>query len=172
MKTTEKMVLFWRTAEIYSNWHPAPFYVDGIRFANSEQYMMWAKARLFGDEKSAAAMLTVTDPKDLKAMGRRVQGYVEAVWERERMPMMVQGCYAKFSQNPAMRDALLATGDRLLVEASPSDDIWGIGLEESDPRAQDPAQWQGRNLLGEALMQVRATLRAEMAHHGQPAVGV
>ncbi|NTX29776.1 NADAR family protein [Burkholderia pyrrocinia] len=162
MKTTNTMVLFWRTAEIYSNWHPAAFADAGIKFSNSEQYMMWRKAALFGDQQSAAAMLSVSDPKKLKDMGRAVKGYQEEVWERERVDVMIRGCYLKFSQNPAMRDELLATGDRLLVEASPYDTIWGIGLDEGDPRALDQGQWRGRNLLGHALMQVRQMLRNEI----------
>jgi ribA/ribD-fused uncharacterized protein len=164
MKTTDRMVLFWRTAEIYSNWHPAAFVENGMQFANTEQYMMWRKAKLFGNDALAADMLVVSNPRKLKAMGRAVQGYRAHVWERERMPMMVRGCYLKFWQNPAMRDELLATGERMLVEASPDDDIWGIYLAEDDPRALDPEQWLGRNLLGQALMEVRRLLR----HGGQP----
>lgn len=160
MKTTDTMVLFWRTAEIYSNWHPAEFEESGIRFANTEQYMMWCKAKRFGNHVLAASMLTVSGPKKLKDLGRQVTGYQEEVWERERMPMMVRACWLKFTQNPAMRDELLATGDRMLVEASPEDDIWGILLAEDDPRSLDPAQWLGRNLLGYALMEVRRLIRA------------
>ncbi|WP_244826951.1 NADAR family protein [Caballeronia sp. TF1N1] len=158
MKTTETMVLFWSTAEIYSNWHPAAFVENGVQFSSTEQYMMWRKATQFGNEALAAQMLTQTNPGKLKSMGRRVEGYEESVWEGERMSMMIRGCYLKFSQNPAMRAELLATGTRMLVEASPVDAIWGIGLAEDDPRALDPALWQGRNLLGQALMEVRRLL--------------
>lgn len=159
MKTTATMVLFWRTPEIYSNWHPARFREAGVQFENSEQYMMWRKALLMGDTAMAERMLTVSDPRVLKDLGRQVQNYDESLWERERLAVMVRGCYLKFSQNEAMQAELLATGDRLLVEASPYDKIWGIGLEESDPRCLDKSQWQGRNLLGEALMIVRDLLR-------------
>jgi ribA/ribD-fused uncharacterized protein len=158
MKTTETMLLFWSTSEIYSNWHPASFVEDGVRFANSEQYMMWRKASCFGNEALAVRMLSETNPRKLKALGREVQGFDEDVWERERLPMMIRGCYLKFSQNESMREALLATGNRTIVEASPVDAIWGIGLAEDDPRALDPTSWQGRNLLGQALMEVRRLL--------------
>ncbi|MDN8078696.1 NADAR family protein [Burkholderia multivorans] len=160
MKTTETMVLFWRTAEIYSNWHPAAFKEGDLCFLNSEQYMMWSKAKCFGNHALAATMLSVSYPKKLKELGRQVTGYQEEVWERVRLPMMIRGCWLKFSQNPDMRDALLATGERTLVEASPDDKVWGIFLEENDPRALDPQQWLGRNLLGIALMEVRRLLRA------------
>ncbi|RBB31883.1 DUF1768 domain-containing protein [Burkholderia reimsis] len=152
------MVLFWRTADIYSNWHPASFVEDGIQFANTEQYMMWRKAKLFGNDELAVAMLAISNPRKLKALGRTVQGYQEDVWERERVLVMVRACYLKFSQNSAMREELLATGERLLVEASPDDCVWGIGLAEDDPRALSLSQWQGRNLLGYALMEARRML--------------
>lgn len=162
MKITDALVLFWRTREIFSNWHPAAFTdEEGRRFANSEQFMMWAKALIMGDLAMAARMLTVSDPKTLKDMGRQVQNYQEALWVKHRLAVMVHGCYLKFSQNLAMKAELLATGDRILVEASPDDSIWGIGLEESDPRCLDRQQWKGLNLLGEALMVVRALLREE-----------
>lgn len=163
MKTTPQMVLFWRTAEIYSNWHPATFVdEDGRRFANSEQFMMWAKALVMGDIMMSETMLTVSNPKELKALGRDVRPYIEARWVEHRLAVMVHACYLKFSQNATMKADLLATGERLLVEASPDDRIWGIGLEESDPRCLDKEQWQGLNLLGAALMIVRVLLRADM----------
>ncbi|KVP96583.1 hypothetical protein WJ97_11910 [Burkholderia ubonensis] len=162
MKITDALVLFWRTREIYSNWHPAAFTdEEGRRFANSEQFMMCAKACIMGDLAMAEKMLAVSDPKTLKAMGRQVQNYRDELWVKHRLSIMVHGCYLKFSQNPAMKAELLATEDRILVEASPDDTIWGIGLEESDPRCLDRQQWKGLNLLGEALMVVRALLRED-----------
>lgn len=163
MKTTENMVLFWRTAEIFSNWHPASFVdEDGQRFDNSEQFMMWAKALVMGDQAMAKRMLLVSNPGKLKELGRQVTPYIEERWVDHRLAVMVHACYLKFSQNPAMKAELLATGERLLVEASPDDRIWGIGLEESDPRCLDKNQWLGLNLLGAALMIVRVMLRADM----------
>lgn len=160
MKTTTHQVLFWRTAEIYSNWHPAAFVDEnGQRFVNSEQFMMWGKAQLMGDTAMAAKMLTVSNPKALKDLGRAVKPFIEARWLEHRLAIMVHGCYLKFTQNPAMAAELLATGMRVLVEASPHDRIWGIGLEESDPRCLDESQWLGLNLLGRALMIVRELLR-------------
>lgn len=159
MKTTDTLVLFWRSGVVFSNWHPSAFTEHGIQLANTEQYMMWQKALLFGDTLVARQILGESDPRKLKDLGRKVAGYREQPWERARLDVMVRGCFLKFSQNPAMAEQLLATGDRQLVEASPYDTIWGIGLGEDDPRALDPAQWKGRNLLGVALMQVRQLLR-------------
>ncbi len=163
MRTTPTMVLFWRTADIYSNWHPSVFVIGGVTFANAEQYMMVAKARRFGDADAEAKMLATTDPSELKALGRAVKGYVDAEWVAWREEAVYQACLAKFSQNERMGLQLLATGERELVEASPPDRIWGIGLGEDDPRALDKAQWRGLNLLGKTLMRVRTTLSASGA---------
>lgn len=161
MRTTATMVLFWGARDIYSNWHPSPFVIKGQRYAHVEQYMMAAKARLFGDTATEALILATTDPKRIKALGRAVQGYIDAVWAEHRLGVVTEGCLAKFSQNDALKTAILATGERLLVEASPVDPLWGIGLGEQDPRAWDPATWQGENLLGTALMSARSSLQAE-----------
>lgn len=165
MKQTDAMVLFWRTNDIYSNWYPASFFdaVTGTKFANTEQHMMWAKAMLFQNFELAMRMLQVTDPAELKKMGREVQGYDDALWTEHRLHVVTEGNFLKFSQNPKLGLELLATGDRIIAEASPVDKIWGIGLEESDPRCLDQAQWQGQNLLGLALMAVRDRLREPIA---------
>ena len=164
MRITDNLVLFWRADEVYSNGHPAFFFDgQGRRFANSEQYMMWAKAFLMGDLEAAECMFLHRDPRLLKDLGRQVRNYREDLWEQHRLAVMVCGCFFKFSQNPAMAMQLLTTGDLELVEASPYDCVWGIGLEEGDPRCLDRAQWRGRNLLGEALMIVRDLLARQAA---------
>jgi ribA/ribD-fused uncharacterized protein len=122
---------------------------------------MAEKARLFGDEAIRAKILASASPRDHKALGRKVSGFVAETWDRSCLDIVVRGNMAKFSQNPAMKAALLATGDKLLVEASPLDTIWGVGLRADDPRVHDRATWRGKNLLGEALMRVRAELRGE-----------
>lgn len=157
--TTDTMVLFWQPPGLFGQWTDSPFTVDGIDYVCAEQFMMAEKARLFGDEATRAKILASRSPREHKALGRQVAGFVAATWEAACLEIVVRGNRAKFGQNPDMRAALLATGDRLLVEASPLDRIWGVGLRADDPRIHDPAQWQGRNLLGEALMRVRAELR-------------
>ena len=143
-----------------SQWFEAGFAVDGLRYPTAEHFMMAGKARLFGDGEIAGQILAAAEPGAVKALGRKIRGFDEATWVAHRSGIVEAANLAKFSQNPALRDFLLATGEKVLVEASPVDAIWGIGLAADDARAQDPAQWPGLNLLGFALMQVRARLRA------------
>lgn len=162
MKTTDTMVLFWGNKDIYSNWHPSMFTdEDGIIYKNSEQYMMYKKAMLFGDTNIAKQVLWTSDPRKMKELGRRVKNFNEKTWAANRVQIMVVGCYLKFTQNKDMGDALLATGHKTIVEASPYDKIWGIGLGEEDPRALNPNQWDGHNLLGISLMLVRQKMVEE-----------
>jgi ribA/ribD-fused uncharacterized protein len=121
--------------------------------------MMAAKARIFGDKDIEQQIMRTLDPRELKALGRKVSNYDEDTWVAKRNKVMFDGCLAKFSQNKELYEALLKTGSLHIVEASPSDAIWGIGLAQDDPRALDPAQWLGLNLLGNALMRVRTELQ-------------
>jgi len=141
-----------------SQWWPAPFVVDGIRYATAEHYMMTSKARLFGDDAIAARMLAAPHPGAVKALGRQVHGFDQDIWDAHRFELVVAGTVAKFGQHPNLGRYLSGTGSRVLVEASPVDRVWGIGLSATDPRAHDPAQWRGSNLLGFALMHARAQL--------------
>ncbi len=143
-----------------SQWWPAPFEVDGLRYATAEHYMMWSKAMLFGDEAAARATLAAKSPSEAKAWGRKVRGFDEAVWAARRFEIVVAAGIAKFGQHADLQTFLSGTRDRILVEASPTDRIWGIGLAATDPRAQDPARWRGLNLLGFALMAARQSLAA------------
>ncbi|WP_320064208.1 NADAR family protein [Micromonospora sp. RTGN7] len=142
-----------------SQWWPAPFTVDGRVFDTAEHWMMWRKAVLFGDDEVAQRVLTVGHPQQAKTLGRRVRGFDETRWAAHRYDIVVAGGIAKFAQHDDLRAFLLGTGDRVLVEASPVDRVWGIGLAADDPDAQDPARWRGENLLGFALMDARSTLR-------------
>ena len=141
-----------------SQWWPAAFTVDGRRFATVEHYMMWHKATLFGDHDIADQVVAAPKPQAAKALGREVGAFDDEVWEKHRYDIVVAGNLAKFGRHDDLRVFLLGTGERVLVEASPVDRIWGIGLARDDPRASDPARWRGANLLGFALMDVRATL--------------
>ncbi|MFJ6673589.1 NADAR family protein [Actinosynnema sp. NPDC091369] len=143
-----------------SQWWEAPFTVDGRTFPTAEHFMMHGKALLFGDEGTAGRVLAARTPGEAKALGRQVRGFTEDVWVAERLDVVVRGNLAKFGAHHDLREFLLGTGDRVLVEASPLDRVWGIGLAADDERAADPARWQGLNLLGEALMEVRARLRS------------
>ncbi len=141
-----------------SQWYPAPFSVDGVHYETGEHFMMAAKARLFGDDAAVRKILAAHHPKAVKEVGREVRDFDEALWQERRFEIVVAGSHAKFSQTPALARFLLGTKARVLVEASPTDKIWGIGLGADDPRAADPEAWRGLNLLGFALMVARARL--------------
>jgi ribA/ribD-fused uncharacterized protein len=145
-------------ASCLSQWWPAPFTVDGITYPTAEHWMMTGKARLFRDEEAERRVLEATSPALAKKVGRLVRGFDESLWERERFGLVVEGSVHKFGQDGALRAYLAATGGRVLVEASPMDRIWGIGLAADDERALDPARWRGLNLLGFALMEARERL--------------
>jgi ribA/ribD-fused uncharacterized protein len=151
-------------ASCLSQWWPSPFLVEGVRYATAEHWMMAGKARLFGDAEAERQALDAGSPAAAKRAGRLVRGFDDAIWERERSAIVRAGSVHKFGQNAELRDFLLATGDRVLVEASPLDRVWGIGLAADDERAQDPALWRGLNLLGFALMEAREELRAGPAN--------
>ncbi|MEV0251590.1 NADAR family protein [Nocardia sp. NPDC050712] len=145
-----------------SQWWPAEFTVEGETFRSAEHYMMWGKAMLFGDTETAQRILAAGHPKQAKDLGRQVCAFDENAWNAARFDIVVAGNVAKFGQHPDLADYLLRTGDRVLVEASPVDRVWGIGLAADDPRAEDPSRWRGLNLLGFALMAARADLRAQV----------
>ncbi|MGW4892073.1 NADAR family protein [Kitasatospora sp. NPDC004240] len=141
-----------------SQWWPSAFTVDGVRYATAEHWMMAGKARMFGDEAIVPRILAAKSPAEAKKLGRQVRGFRDAVWTAGRFELVVEGNLAKFGQDEALREYLLGTGGRVLVEASPMDRIWGIGLAADDERAEHPASWRGENLLGFALMETRTRL--------------
>ncbi|MET8503709.1 NADAR family protein [Streptomyces sp. NPDC004787] len=147
------------SASCLSQWWPSPFEVDGVRYATAEHWMMARKARLFEDPEAERAALAAASPAAAKKAGRLVRGFDEEVWRRERFGIVVEGSVHKFASDEGLRSFLLGTGSRVLVEASPVDRIWGIGLAADDPAAGDPDRWRGLNLLGFALMEARERLR-------------
>lgn len=163
-----KYVFFWGhqasksgvTASCFSQWYSAPFVVDGQRYPTAEHFMMAEKAALFGDETTRAQVLEAPNPGAAKALGRQVRGFDETAWVERRFSIVVRANVAKFAQNPELGEFLRQTGSRILVEASPVDRIWGIGLAQDDEKANNPNLWRGLNLLGFALMQVRDQLAA------------
>lgn len=145
----------------FSQWFPSPFKQDDIEYLTAEHYMMAQKAQLFNDDEIFHQILKVTHPNEAKQLGRKVQHYDEQLWQEKRFEIVVQANLAKFSQHPELRDFLLTTHDRILVEASPVDRVWGIGMAQDHEHIQAPNQWQGLNLLGFALMQVRSQFLAQ-----------
>ena len=145
----------------FSNWAKTKFTYKGFEFSTSEQAMMWEKAMTFGDSETAMAIMETDDPKEQKALGRLVKDYDDVYWARIRRDIVRDICLEKFSQDLPKQQALLNTGSTELVEASPVDKIWGIGLGADDPRAQNKATWQGLNLLGDVLTEVREIIKKE-----------
>ena len=143
-----------------SQWWPAAFTVDGVSYPSAEHYMMAAKARLSGDAEAVEKILAAPHPSAAKALGRQVRGFDEQRWAEHRFDVVVAGNIAKFGQHPLLRDFQAGTGSRVLVEASPRDRVWGIGLAADDERAGSPERWPALSLLGFALMEVRHQLRA------------
>ncbi len=152
----ESFTFFWKHR--LSQWHPARFVIGGIPFNCAEQFMMYSKAVLFADRDAAERILATDSPRDQQAIGRTVRGYDESVWMLFREGIVFAGNFARFDQNAEQRELLFSTRGTTLVEASPHDRVWGIGLSADDPRANDRAQWHGLNLLGEALTRVREAL--------------
>ena len=158
---SDDVVLFWHPPSAFSQWTRSPFTKDLVEYNCAEQFMMASKARLFGDDTALSAILASNDPREQKRLGRRVRHFDHELWQSHCKNIVLQGTLAKFSQNNEMRFALLQTGDRRLAEASPHDNLWGIGLSACDPRASSPDSWCGTNLLGQALENARELLRHE-----------
>jgi len=150
------------TKSCLSQWWQSDFTFGGDQYCCMEQCMMAGKARLFDDHATLAEIMAAKDPRVIKALGRKVQGFEETAWNEIKYALIVAGNACKFGQNAQLKEFLLSTGDAVLVEASPYDQIWGIGLSEEDPRSRDPRQWRGQNLLGFALMEVRDQLRSSL----------
>ena len=157
-------VFFWKQGDekqnhvskgCLSQWQKCKFEVDGISYNCAEQYMMAEKARLFGDEETRQRIMHEDSPDKIKQLGREVKGFDSEIWDQHKFEVVVKGNLAKFKQNPEMLKFLKGTGTAILVEASPFDRVWGIGLKEGDKDIEDAEKWYGSNLLGFALMVVR-----------------
>lgn len=144
-----------------SNWYRAEFDLDGIHFTSTEQYIMYRKCTLLGDQASAKAVLATDDPEKQQAIGQKAQGYIGNLWAGSRQMIAAKGLMAKFSQNEDLKQQLLSTGDSWLVECAGSDKVWACGVRLNDDRRRDIANWTGTNILGFALMQVREMLKNE-----------
>jgi ribA/ribD-fused uncharacterized protein len=165
---TFKYISFWGhqpskdgtiTKTCFSQWWLSSFVVDEIEYKTAEHWMMAEKARLFGDEETLAKVIACETPAEAKKLGRQVKGFDVEIWEEKCFEIVVKGNFHKFFQNIILREFLLNTKERVIVEASPVDPIWGIGLAVDNPNAEHPELWKGKNLLGFALMEVRDLLK-------------
>lgn len=142
----------------FSQWYEASFVADGVKYHTAEHWMMAAKARLFNDQEIFEKIIATPSPATVKSLGRKVKNFDPVVWDAHKFDFVTTGNLHKFSQHPALKKFLLNTGNQVLIEASPYDKIWGIGLAANYPGIDNPANWNGQNLLGYALMEVRDQL--------------
>lgn len=140
-----------------SQWYPCEFSYDNINFNCSEQWMMYYKAKSMNNEEYMKKILEAKAPNIQKRLGRKIPDFDIGYWEKIKFEVVVKGNLLKFSQNEDLKEKLLATKE-VLVEASPFDKIWGIGLKKESVNANDPQKWNGQNLLGFAIMEVRDLL--------------
>jgi len=170
-KTESKFVFFYSNGSPFSQWYPSRFTTKSVvapqlnanEYNCAEQYMMAEKALLFGDAMIYNKIMAQVSPRKQKALGRKVRGFNESTWKKMRERIVFQASYAKFSQNPELLRKLMATGDKTLVEASPTDRVWGVGMRASDPGIHNPKNWRGLNLLGKALTATRETIKEKQA---------
>lgn len=145
---------------VFSNWHPSEFSIAGIKFNCVEQYMMFAKAKFFKDEETALKIMKSSNPGEQKALGRTVKNFSAPRWNAIARHTVFVGCNNKFKNNPDLLKELEKTKGTLLVEASPIDCIWGVGLPIG-PDVYDRSKWKGTNWLGEVLTDVRIGIFGE-----------
>ena len=161
-----KFIFFWGHRQkgnaidksCFSQWYPATFQKDGITYPSAEHWMMAQKAILFNDEETLQKIITCAKPAKAKALGRKVSKFDAKVWNEQKYNIVLIGNILKFNQNEELKTFLLNTKQRVLVEASPYDNIWGIGMSKDNPFSANPLLWKGENLLGFCLMEVRDRL--------------
>lgn len=153
--TDVNLIKFYGQKDYCSNWYPCTLHIDGHVFFNVEQYMMWRKALLFKDMKTAEVILHTSNPKECKRLGREVKGFDARDWDEVKYSIVLKACKVKFSdENPELLNWFKSLDKPMFVECSPTDVIWGIGLSKDDPRATDMRNWKGQNLLGRVLTEV------------------
>jgi len=155
-RETDTHNYFWGSE--FSNWYSCIFEYKGHTFFNSEQAFMWEKARFFDDHEIEKILLSETNPAHAKALGRKVKNFDADMWMAASYPAMIAVNFAKWNSSPVLKELIISTDPKIIVEASPYDKIWGVGLNEDDDLILDEKNWEGMNLLGKALMNVRREL--------------
>jgi hypothetical protein len=172
---TPKYIFFWGHQprqdgaigqSCFSQWFERGFTWKGINYPTAEHWMMAEKARLFKDDEILERILDARTAPEAKKLGRMVKGFDIPTWVQHCESIVQKGNYLKFTQHDDLKAFLLGTGDRILVEASPFDNVWGIGMKAGDEGIENPQNWKGKNLLGYALMTVRDKIREEGMEHG------
>ena len=142
-----------------SQWSDCSFTIGDTKFTSAEQYMMYTKAVMFEDYSIMEQILETTDPSEQKRLGKLVHNFSQYVWDREKYNIICTGNLAKFTQDLEHKEFLLNTGNKIIVEASEDDTVYGIGLGIDDSRIWEPKQWKGTNLLGKCLVHVRELIK-------------
>lgn len=164
LRMDENFAMFWRGP--LSQWWASKFTVDGVEYNCAEQYMMAMKAKLFGDHATLEKIMNARGPwntqgefnaypRDQKEFGRRVENFEFAKWDAVNMDIVFRANAARYQNDEQFWEMLRHTGDRLIVEASPYDTVWGIGLDVDHPDAFNKVAWRGENRLGRVLTSVR-----------------
>jgi ribA/ribD-fused uncharacterized protein len=154
---TEKFTLFWKSK--LSQWHMVDFVVDGVKYNCAEQYMMSEKAKLFGDLEMYRKIMATKSPKEQQDYGRQVKNFDIDIWNENARKIVFRGNMARFTQNEEQKKHIMSTDGTTLVEASPYDRVWGIGLSKDDPASHCRDTWRGKNWLGEVLTLVREEIK-------------
>lgn len=159
MKTIGNYTYFWK--DKIAQWNISFFKEEEVEYCCAEQYMMAKKALLFEDKELYDKIMNSNDPKEIQELGRLIKNFDNEIWDLYKFDIVVKGNYLKFSQNKNLKELLLSTQNTILVEASPFDCIWGVGLDINNPLILEEANWKGLNLLGKALMKVRKIIKKE-----------
>lgn len=161
MRVTDQYVFFWN-GDVFSNFHPCQFIVNGVKYVNSEQYFMAQKALFFEDKESYNKIMKEHNPHECKKIGRRVKNFNAELWDGASYAIMKEGVMAKFSQNPHLKQKMIFFQNQEFVEASPFDAIWGVKMGENDPNIENKEKWCGLNKLGQIMTEVRDFLKKEL----------
>lgn len=139
-----------------SQWYDSDFELDGVIFPTAEHYMMYRKAKLFLDLPIMDRILFTKSPREAKKLGREVRNFNQRKWDRQKLSIVQAGNRAKFEQNHDLRMRLMAIPSHvLIVEASPTDKVWGIGLSTESALIVPQERWPGENLLGVILTNLK-----------------
>lgn len=152
------MICFWTKESPYSNHHNSACFINGTQYPTAEHYIMVQKANEFNDKDTASQIMATNDPGQAKKLGRQVRNFDNEKWKEVSDVIVETAVRAKFTQNQVLHDILISSGDKILVEASPVDRYWGVGLAANDLKIQDQANWNGKNKLGSILMSLRDSL--------------
>ena len=182
LKVYDKHVAFWGSA--FSNFYPCEFKLErGFKdyfevsslinnttfdipdfiWKSSEQCFMAYKALMFEDIENLFKIINSETPEQAKKIGRKIKNFDDEIWSMSRKVWMERAVYAKFSQNEDLKEFILSPEfeGKDFVEGSPFDGVWGVKMDYRNPDIDNPENWNGENLLGKVLNEVRKELKEE-----------